>query len=667
MFTFKVNKNNIKMIESETVTSGSVNVYDCQFIFSEEWEGLSKTVAFKAGDVAVASILNDSNTCKIPWEVLKIDGADLFVGVKGAAGTETEVTDDDVILPTVWAYIGIIRKGATDGTDPLPPSPSVYEQIIIELRKLEDGKQNKLTAGEGVEISADNVISCTVVPYDDSAIRGELATQGETITAQGATINAQGEAIRANSKAIADNSDAINRLNNDINTKQNKITGVKGQIVGFDDNGNPIAQDYTGGTTYTAGEGIEISADNVISSTVKPYDDTAIRGELTTQGEAIRANSEAIAGNTEAINRLNNDINTKQNKITGVKGQIVGFDDNGEPVAQDGGAGEPGKDGVTFIPTVSSEGVISWSNDGGLVNPDPVNIKGAPGNPGANGTTFTPTVSSEGVISWTNDGGLDNPDPVNIKGKQGDPGTPGDNGVTFTPTVSGEGVISWTNDGGLANPDPVNIKGAPGDPGSPGANGTTFTPTVSSDGVISWSNDGELVNPDPVNIKGPTGPAGTYTAGAGIEITNDTIGLKNTASTKYNRGTANITGIGGFDFTLTSQTSSIISLTEYLKTSPSGEGSTVFKTRCGYANIKISARRSATLSTAKALRIVMSDSVNMTGAAGFARITIGEGSVTSENIYLALVYADSDYLYAYPTQTISIAQGGTLSIDLYVH
>lgn len=38
------------------------------------------------------------------------------------------------------------------------------------------------------------------------------------------------------------------------------------------------------------------------------------------------------------------------------------------------------------------------------------------------GTTFFPSVSSEGVISWTNDGGKQNPPPVNIKGPQGLPG-----------------------------------------------------------------------------------------------------------------------------------------------------------------------------------------------------------------------------------------------------
>lgn len=45
--------------------------------------------------------------------------------------------------------------------------------------------------------------------------------------------------------------------------------------------------------------------------------------------------------------------------------------------------------------------------------------------PVAAGTTFTPAVSSAGVISWTNDGSLPNPEPVNIKGPQGQTGPAG--------------------------------------------------------------------------------------------------------------------------------------------------------------------------------------------------------------------------------------------------
>ena len=42
---------------------------------------------------------------------------------------------------------------------------------------------------------------------------------------------------------------------------------------------------------------------------------------------------------------------------------------------------------------------------------------------GQNGATVIPSVSADGVISWTNDRELPNPEPVNIKGEKGDSGT----------------------------------------------------------------------------------------------------------------------------------------------------------------------------------------------------------------------------------------------------
>lgn len=50
-----------------------------------------------------------------------------------------------------------------------------------------------------------------------------------------------------------------------------------------------------------------------------------------------------------------------------------------------GGSGEAGADGVTFLPSVDAEGNLSWSNDGGLENPQPVNIKGPRGEQGPAG------------------------------------------------------------------------------------------------------------------------------------------------------------------------------------------------------------------------------------------------------------------------------------------
>lgn len=133
---------------------------------------------------------------------------------------------------------------------------------------------------------------------------------------------------------------------------------------------------------------------------------------------------------------------------------------------------------------------------------------GEKGNTGDTGAIFTPAVDAAGNISWTNNGGLDNPQTVNIKGPEGDAGQDGENGATFTPSVDADGNLSWTNDGGLENPATVNIKGPVGETGQDGDPGATFTPSVDAEGNLSWTNDGGLENPATVNIKGPEGAAG---------------------------------------------------------------------------------------------------------------------------------------------------------------
>ena len=55
----------------------------------------------------------------------------------------------------------------------------------------------------------------------------------------------------------------------------------------------------------------------------------------------------------------------------------------------------------------------------------PLGAKGDKGNNGTNGVTYTPHVSSNGTLSWTNDGGLENPANISIKGEKGDKGDRG--------------------------------------------------------------------------------------------------------------------------------------------------------------------------------------------------------------------------------------------------
>ena len=103
------------------------------------------------------------------------------------------------------------------------------------------------------------------------------------------------------------------------------------------------------------------------------------------------------------------------------------------------------------------------------------------------GVTFTPSVSADGVISWTNDGGLENPAPVSIKGPKGDPGDPGPAGptpnITATATVNdttGTPAVTVSKTG--TDEAPVlafefsNIKGRDGKDGKDGSNGANGEP-----------------------------------------------------------------------------------------------------------------------------------------------------------------------------------------------
>lgn len=84
---------------------------------------------------------------------------------------------------------------------------------------------------------------------------------------------------------------------------------------------------------------------------------------------------------------------------------IVDADGTTTVDVMDGDDGTNGTNGVTFTPSVSGAGVISWTNDGGRVNPPSVNIKGETGAAGAATYTYIkwsdsqPTADSDmGVV-----------------------------------------------------------------------------------------------------------------------------------------------------------------------------------------------------------------------------------------------------------------------------
>ena len=80
--------------------------------------------------------------------------------------------------------------------------------------------------------------------------------------------------------------------------------------------------------------------------------------------------------------------------------------------------GEPGAAGVSPVASVSESGGVATITvtdaSGTTVATVADGTDGVNGTDGADGATFVPSVSSAGVISWTNDGGRTNPQSVDL-------------------------------------------------------------------------------------------------------------------------------------------------------------------------------------------------------------------------------------------------------------
>lgn len=129
MFILRAQKNMLSVLQRESVTSGSINVYDAAFEFSEAWDGLDRTAVFRAGSVSRIQPLDEAGRCPIPWEVLERPGVWLYAGVYGTL-------DEKIVLPTIWTSLGIILEGVETGGKPSRPPGPDGEETAADHREL---------------------------------------------------------------------------------------------------------------------------------------------------------------------------------------------------------------------------------------------------------------------------------------------------------------------------------------------------------------------------------------------------------------------------------------------------------------------------------------------------------------------------------------------------
>lgn len=200
--------------------------------------------------------------------------------------------------------------------------------------------------------------------------------------------------------------------------------------------------------------------------------------------------------------------------------------------------------GTNVITTTLSDGTTStFSVMNGFEGAQGEN--GKDGTNGEDGATFTPSVSSEGVISFTNDKGLDNPSPANIRGPQGPAGQDGKDGVDGQSATIAIGTVttgeagtqaSVTNSGTSTNAifDFVIPKGDTGASGTGGTGTTDYEQLTNQPSINNVTLIGNKTSSD-LGLQ----PAGNYANAGDIpvsvsELINDSGFITNTVNNLTN-------------------------------------------------------------------------------------------------------------------------------------
>lgn len=279
--------------------------------------------------------------------------------------------------------------------------------------------------------------------------------------------------------------------------------------------------------------------------------------------EVISVGKQGIPGKSAYTIAIENGFEgTEKEWLSSLKGDPFTYSDfTPEQLAQL--VGPQGKTGYYYIPSVSKEGIISWTNNGNLNNPNPINIKGPQGDQGIQGEKgdrgyyFTPYVDSDGNLSWINNGNLDNPISVNIKGDTGDIGpegkaatitigtvSTGDENSNAIVTNSGtniDAILNFTiprgNKGEKGDIGPIGLTGPKGDKGDTGPQGIQGIQGEKGNSFVYEDFTQEQLE----NLKGPKGDTGEK-GDSGVNATITAV----TASIDNNIGTPSvIVSMGG--------------------------------------------------------------------------------------------------------------------------
>lgn len=123
------------------VVENSVEYLTAEFDFSSAWTSCSKTAVFKkASGEAFSVLLDNKNSCVVPWEVIQCPS--FTVSVYGICGIERITTNQVTIKVDISGY--------EEGQTPEDPTPTVYETILVELNDIKNNLGTAASRNVGI-------------------------------------------------------------------------------------------------------------------------------------------------------------------------------------------------------------------------------------------------------------------------------------------------------------------------------------------------------------------------------------------------------------------------------------------------------------------------------------------------------------------------------------
>lgn len=133
-FILATNHSKLIKVRDAFITEGSINTLRCKFEFrTSDWNNTTKTAMFVGGRAMPSTptedikpmLLDENNECDVPSEVLA--NGTFSVGVFGVR--------EDYRIVSNWMYYRIADGCFAEGSAPLEPTPTIYEQILQEFQK----------------------------------------------------------------------------------------------------------------------------------------------------------------------------------------------------------------------------------------------------------------------------------------------------------------------------------------------------------------------------------------------------------------------------------------------------------------------------------------------------------------------------------------------------